>query len=465
MRSTATIAALILAGALAFAGPAAAEGDGDGGDRAGGHDDGHATTVHCGQILRQSVKLANDLTDCSEEDGLVIGADGITVDLDGHTIDGTVTQLTDCNVSPFGVAGISNEGGYDGLTIKNGTLQQFFHGFSAGSGTTGMANSRLDGLTARDNRFSGISMGSGQRLNNDNRIVHNHVYGNGCRDGIGLNNAHGNLVAHNRAHDNGTGIGVCCSDNNVIEDNAVSRNRDTGVGVFFGSDSHNVIRRNKISGNGNVGIVVGHQEGDQRNVVESNLISGNAFAGIILDDANANRISLNRVVSNGDDVIVFGNDNTIAGNHVADAVGCPDGCGFGISLEGGERNLVTHNAVARTLRDGIRVAAFVPEIPTVDSIVRENLVRDAGVDGLSVGTEGDGTVTRTLLEGNLALRSGDDGIDVESSATTPATTLRRNLALRNMDLGIEAGSGVTDGGGNRARGNGNPAQCTGVACH
>lgn len=29
---------------------------------------------------------------------------------------------------------------------------------------------------------------------------------------------------------------------------------------------------------------------------------------------------------------------------------------------------------------------------------------------------------------------------------------------------LEAVPGVTDGGGNRARGNGNPAQCTNVAC-
>ena len=60
---------------------------------------------------------------------------GITVDLNGHTIDGVATQIEDCDVSPFGSAGIQNSGGYDGLTIKNGTLQQFFSGFNAGSDT------------------------------------------------------------------------------------------------------------------------------------------------------------------------------------------------------------------------------------------------------------------------------------------------------------------------------------------
>jgi parallel beta-helix repeat protein len=404
-------------------------------------------TLQCGQTLTHSVRLTDDLTDCPG-DGLVIGAAGITVDLNGHTIDGTVTQLTDCNVSPRGVAGIHNAGGYDGLTIENGTLQQFSNGLAAGSDTTGMANSNLHDLTARDNRFFGITMGSAQRLNNDNRIEHNVAYGNGCRDGIGLNNAHGNHVADNRAHDNGGGIGICCSDSNVVEHNTVWGNKGIGIGVFFGSDSHNVIRHNRVSGNGEIGILVALQEGEQRNVVERNAVSGNAFAGILLDDANANDVSANRVARNGDGIIVFGNRNRIAGNIVVGTVGCPEGCGFGISLEGGEANLVIHNAVARTPRDGIRVAAFEPEVPTVDNVVRENVVRDAGVDGLSVGTEGVGTVTSTLLDRNLALRSGHDGIDVES----PLTTLTRNLALHNADLGIDAVTGVTDGGGNRARG-------------
>ena len=36
--------------------------------------------------------------------------------------------------------------------------------------------------------------------------------------------------------------------------------------------------------------------------------------------------------------------------------GCPDGCGYGLSLEGGAHNEVTDNVVARTTRDGIRAS-------------------------------------------------------------------------------------------------------------
>ena len=77
-------------------------------------------------------------------------------------------------------------------------------------------------------------------------------------------------------------------------------------------------------------------------------------------------------------------------------------------------------------------------------------------DGIRVEPEASGT----LLKANVTTRNGDDGIDVES----PATTITANVANDNTDLGIDAVPGVTDGGGNRASGNGNPAQCTGVAC-
>jgi hypothetical protein len=39
-----------------------------------------------------------------------------------------------------------------------------------------------------------------------------------------------------------------------------------------------------------------------------------------------------------------------------------------------------------------------------------------------------------------------------------------NRALRNHDLGIEPVRSVIDGGGNVARHNGDPRQCTNIAC-
>jgi parallel beta-helix repeat protein len=65
-----------------------------------------------------------------------------------------------------------------------------------------------------------------------------------------------------------------------------------------------------------------------------------------------------------------------------------------------------------------------------------------------------------LVAGNRAVRNGDDGIEVEQ----PGARLGHNRADRNRDYGIEAVPGVIDEGGNKASGNGNPAQCLNVEC-
>jgi hypothetical protein len=62
------------------------------------------------------------------------------------------------------------------------------------------------------------------------------------------------------------------------------------------------------------------------------------------------------------------------------------------------------------------------------------------------------------VEDNTAIAAADDGIDVDSAATT----LTRIPRCASWDRGVEAFAGVTDGGRNKARGNGNPAQCTNI---
>jgi hypothetical protein len=134
----------------------------------------------------------------------------------------------------------------------------------------------------------------------------------------------------------------------------------------------------------------------------------------------------------------------------------PTTAAVGIALEGGQDNLIADNAIERTHAAGIWVDVPELELATVGNVLRLNQIRDAGTDGMLVGS----TAADTLLERNLAEGAGDDGIGVESASTT----LTRNSANRTHDLGIEAVAGVTDGGGNRAAGNGDPLQCTNVFC-
>jgi Right handed beta helix region len=111
-------------------------------------------------------------------------------------------------------------------------------------------------------------------------------------------------------------------------------------------------------------------------------------------------------------------------------------------------------------------------------VIRRNVVRNARAGGIGVDREPRRTTLRrnrvvgngrggilvggpnTKLIANRAVRNDGDGIHVESRTAT----LARNRAVRNADLGIDAVRGVIDGGGNKASGNGDPRQCTNVAC-
>ena len=449
------IAAFVLAGALALAV-----------SPAGAHS---KPVVQCGQTLTQSVKLTKDLVNCPGN-GLVIGADGITVDLNGHTIDGLVTQ-TDCPQGPPEPgAGILNYGAYDGVTIKNGTVQQFNNGVSGGSDTNGMSDSRVHHLTVRDNRFGGISLGSGgpAATTANNRIDHNLVSRASCGAGIDLNTGQANHITDNRVKDSG-GIVVCCgeaTDGNLVARNWVSGGQGFGILVFFSGNSRVV--ENRLS-EVDEGILI--SGASSHALVKDNAIVRAQGAGVVVEaccDEESDVPTDVRIIDNtftklADGVILFETDRpVIRGNSVigAGTFGDPEAFGFGIVLDGVSDALVHRNLVAGGKGPGIAIGApeFNPSSrPLADNVIAGNTVSRHGGDGISV----DATAENTSLERNDANRNGADGIHVMS----PSTTITRNSANRNGNYGIEAVPGATDGGGNQARGNGNPAQCIGVACN
>ena len=360
-----------------------------------------ASHVSCGKTITADTTLHSDLKDCPGS-GIVIGATTITLDLNGHTIDGDGEPS--CPETDVCDLGVDNTAGHNGVTIKDGTIREFATGILV----VGASDNRLSRLSSSNNLFGGLLLVGSLRTQVERSSI---------------------------------------SANGLSTDEA-------GVIVFDSHDSR--IQRNTVANNGDIGMLFIDSD---NNRAERNSVFGNPEAGLIFT-GNGNSVSRNRVFRNGDNVIVFGDDNTIIDNDLADAVGCPDGCGSGISLEGGERNVIAGNVVRRTLHDGIRIAAFDPDRPTLHTLVRDNRVHGAADDAISVATAGNGAVHGTLVDRNRAIGSGDDGLDIRSATTT----LSSNLALRNGDLGIEAVLGVIDGGGNRAHANGNAAQCAGVAC-
>ena len=156
-----------------------------------------ADTLHCGDTVTHSVRLTADIRDCPGT-GLSVGADGITIDLAGHTIDGVAPTAADCGRLPFDHTGIDDRGGFDRITVRDGTIREFDDGVGGGFGHSRMTNLRL-----RANP-GGIDIGSGD-VNDDldaNTVDANVVDDDGAacglRHGIGLTGSHDSVIARNR---------------------------------------------------------------------------------------------------------------------------------------------------------------------------------------------------------------------------------------------------------------------------
>jgi parallel beta-helix repeat protein len=357
---------------------------------AAGSGQARAAQVHCGDRITQDTKLTKDLKNCPNK-GLVIAADNVTLDLNGHTIDGNNKLVDQCPAAcDLGVW----VRGKHGVTIKGGRITQF---------------------------------GFGLFLLNDNR--------NRVRD-----------VASLRNHFNGLLL-VSSKSDRVIE----SRTNFNGLDVDYPGvaliDSKRLrMRDNTSSHNADLGFFI---QGTDRSRFVRNNLNHNPELGAIID-GNQNVIRRNR-----GGMALTGNGNRVKRNLV-DARGCSDQCGTGISLESGHDNLIAGNKVRDTPAAGIRLKTFVKSSALADNVVRRNHVDGAGGRGIAIA---DG-VRRTLLLANHVDRSENAGIRVASASSVAS----ENHANHNGRLGISAVRGVIDGGGNIARGNGDPRECNHVTC-
>jgi parallel beta-helix repeat protein len=205
----------------------------------------------------------------------------------------------------------------------------------------------------------------------------------------------------------------------------------------------------------------------------------NVFAGLIVALSEDVRVTGNSVAgtSDGDGIVVFGGSDQLFAQNVSsgnlaglgiqgsdhiriEKNSLHDNAFVGAYVFDSDDNVLAHNAVARNgdgEEGGIHLlAGEEPGATSTGNVVSNNeLVANVG-DGLLV----DAGVTDALIEDNRVTENSDDGLDVDE----PSATVTKNAANRNHDLGIEAVPGVIDGGGNRARGNGNALQCTNVFC-
>jgi parallel beta-helix repeat protein len=234
-------------------------------------------TLQCGDVVTHSVKLAADVV-CQDDSspGLVVGENGITIDLNGHTVRTVVSHSSQI--------GIDNSAGHDGVTIRNGTVMTFDTtilldgasrnqirnvnalAFGTGISVTGGGRNRITGSDA-DSRGNGIEVSGSPGT----EVVHNQ-----------LNSAFGTplIVNSNRvlvARNTSGNIAINSGFGNVVE-----RNSLVGAGaavdglLVSGAASNTAVLRNTATGWGNDGI---HVESSSTLIV-GNVANDNGNYGI-----------------------------------------------------------------------------------------------------------------------------------------------------------------------------------------
>src|SRR4051812_8263432 len=223
--------------------------------------------LQCGATLTKSATLTADLLRCPGT-ALVIGADGITVNLGGHTISGT---------NATGGEGIANDGHAGVRIIGSGKITDFRLN---GVGMRKAPKSVVRGLTIRR---IGAGGAEGEPVSAGIAIV----------DSPG-SQVEGNAVLNEVEAYQSDGADVLNSPGSLVRGNTLSRNSWNGL-VLIASPNSRVIR-NELNANGNNGTEL--NGGSDSVLFSGNSADSNKASGIVIGDAQNVRILGNTAKGN-----------------------------------------------------------------------------------------------------------------------------------------------------------------------
>ena len=378
------------------------------------------TIVQCGVPIVSSIRAMNNL-DCPNS-GIVVGADGITIDLAGHRIEG------DQSVGGYGV---DNSGGFNEVTVKNGTIDHFEFGVVL----TNTDRNIMKDLIVTDSKLNGFGLSTTTRA----VLLRNDSLGNGAH-GIALAPAGGSTLSENNvSHNAESGIFISSSSGpNTVKNNAVNGNGESGIAVT-GSSGGQTISGNRVASNERQGIYIT----GNASTISGNKVIDNDWNGIELASADSNTVRGNRVRSSGGENVLF----QVTGIALANASG----------------NVVTGNDVRSSF-----YSAFALQFSSLNNKLANNVGAANNRSGLFV----DAGSTGNVINVNVFSENGLHGIDSEATQIT----ISKNRAERNGFFNGATGGGIdndadddvglgilaeasTSGGDNVAKGNRDPDQC------
>ena len=223
--------------------------------------------VSCGDTVTADTVLRADLTGCTGT-ALAIGADGVVLDLGGHTVEGAITAR-----------------GHAGLSVRAGTVrgdvrfddvrEASVRRLSVRGGSITCVRSAGCTIVQSVVRGGGITIAQSENgiSNRIRRNVVRHAPGAGITaDRTDTISIDGNVV-----RDSGIGISTSHAADLEVAGNVLVRNSGTGLSGSFGSAASFV--RNHIASNGGDGISLRTWGGDT--LIARNMVRRNRGNGIL----------------------------------------------------------------------------------------------------------------------------------------------------------------------------------------
>ncbi len=420
------------------------------------------TTVHCGEVLKESTLVANDLLNCPGE-GLVAGAPNIVIDLNGHKI--TSGVVVDPGEETGLIAGVRNSGKTN-VVIRNGTVKGFGYGVLLTGGTT---RNVIEDMTLDENLLAGIELNDADDGRTGNTIQDNVLTANGEAAISFLNGSENSVIKGNTLDGNG-GVGFQLIEanghrfeNNVVSGIPISPLVDSDAGANLEGSSDNVFVNNKFNDFGDAGLIF--TAGSARNTVQGNDLVRSGDAGVAIQDSPRNQVIDNVAHGSSDGGVVInnGNDTVVRDN---DLRFNPSG----VEASNSNNLLIQNNDGSNSLQAGFEIGNG------LNIKILNNTANQTGGAGISMeggAFDANGSpVGGALIKGNTTNENSESGISVADGGHTVAD----NNAHNNAGFGINAGENPEiqgqpfpgtniDGGSNEATGNDEIVQCSGVICN
>jgi parallel beta-helix repeat protein len=224
--------------------------------------------VSCGDTVTADTVLRTDLTGCTGT-ALAIGADGVVLDLAGHTVEGAITAR-----------------GHAGLSVRGGTVRGDVRFDEVRQASVRRLRVRGGSITcvrsAGCTIVQSVVRGGGIAIAQSENGISNRIRRNVVRHapgaGITADRTDTTSIVGNVVRDSGIGISTSHAADLEVARNVLVRNSGTGLSGSFGSAASFV--RNYIASNGGDGISLRTWGGDTliaRNVIRRN--RGNGIFG------------------------------------------------------------------------------------------------------------------------------------------------------------------------------------------